>query len=236
MIFDPMYLLMIAPAMLLALWAQWKVRSTYRAASQVPSQRGLSGAEAARAVLDANGLDRVGIERTHGHLSDHYDPRDKVLRLSDEVYEGRNLAALGIAAHEAGHAVQDAQRYGPLAIRNAMVPLAATGGQLSMLFIIGGAVLMAAGAALGQWVMFVGIGLFSLAVFFQVVNLPVEFDASRRAKLALVNYGIVPEAQMGPVRSVLSAAAMTYVAATATAIAELAYWLLRAGVLGGRDE
>jgi len=231
--FDPMYLLFVAPAILLALWAQYRVKSTYAAATEEPSPHGMTGAEAARRILDSNGLQHVNIERVEGFLSDHYDPREEVLRLSPDVYDGRNLAAVGIAAHEAGHAIQKARHYGPLAIRNGLVPLAATGGQISMLLIMVGFALMYA-SHMGRTVLLAGIGLFAVTVLFQIVNLPVEFDASRRAKAVLVESGMISRDELQPVERVLSAAAMTYVAATLTAVMQLIYFLWRAGLLGGR--
>lgn len=232
--FDPIYLLFIAPAALLALWAQFRVKSTYAHAGQMPSRRGLSGADAARTILDSNGLQHVNIECVQGFLSDHYDPRHEVLRLSPDVFDGHSLAAVGIAAHEAGHAIQKARHYGPLAIRNGLVPLAATGGQISMLLIMVGFGLMYAAGGMGRGVLLAGIALFAVTVIFQIVNLPVEFDASRRAKLALVESGIISQDELPPVRQVLSAAALTYVAATLAAIMQLIYFLWRAGLLGGR--
>jgi Zn-dependent membrane protease YugP len=199
---------------------------------------GITGADAAAEVLSAAGVTGVAIEPTEGFLSDHYDPTHKVLRLSPDVYHGQTLSAVGVAAHEAGHAIQDATRYPLLSLRNGLVPLAAWGGNLSFFIIIAGLVLSSMRAALGPTVLLIGIGAFSLTVLFQVVNLPVEFDASRRARLALVNHGLISERDDTVVGKVLNAAAMTYVAATATAILELVYWLIRAGVLGGssRDE
>jgi hypothetical protein len=236
--FDPMYFLFVGPAMLLALWAQFKVKSTFAAAAQTPVASGLDGAEAARLILDANNLQHVQIEEHEGMLSDHYDPREKVLRLSTEVYHGRNMAAVGVAAHEAGHALQDAQRYPLLAMRNGLVPLANTGGMLSGLLIMAGMVLMvmthgARTGGLGYTLMLAGVAAFGLTVIFQLVNLPVEFDASRRAKLVLNELHIVRDTEMQPIASVLSAAAMTYVAATLTAIMTLLYYLWRLGLLGG---
>ena len=179
MFFDPMYLLFIAPALLLGLWAQFRIKSTYAQAGQQPAP--LSGAAAARHMLDSAGLQHVGIEQVPGHLSDHYDPRHKVLRLSPEVYQNRSLAAVGIAAHEAGHAIQDAVRYAPLVIRNAAVPVAGFGSNIGMLLLILGFVMNM------PVVIWVGIGLFAAVVFFQLVNLPVEFDASNRAKRSSSN-------------------------------------------------
>ncbi len=228
MVFDPLYFLIVGPAMLLALWAQFKVKGTFAQASQVPVRTGINGAEATRRLLRLNGINNVGIEMVPGTLSDHYDPRAKMLRLSEDVYHGRSLAAVGIAAHEVGHAIQDQQRYGPLVIRNGLVPLASVGGNLSMILIMVGMVLAGAGTVLGKGLLFAGIGLFSLTVLFQLINLPVEFDASNRAKAQLIEAGIVTPDEMLPIRSVLSAAAMTYVAATITAVLTLIYFVLRA--------
>jgi uncharacterized protein len=228
MVFDPLYFLIVGPAMLLALWAQFKVKGTFASASQVPVRTGVTGAEATRRLLRLNGINNVGIEMVPGTLSDHYDPRAKVLRLSEDVFHGRSLAAVGIAAHEVGHAIQDQQRYGPLVIRNGLVPLASVGGNLSMILIMIGMVMAGAGTVLGKGLLFAGIALFSLTVIFQLINLPVEFDASNRAKAQLIEAGIVTADEMQPIRSVLSAAAMTYVAATITAVLTLIYFVLRA--------
>lgn len=229
MFFDPMYFIIIAPALLLALWAQLRIKMTYAAAQQMPAP--LSGAAAARHILDSAGLDGVQIEQVPGHLSDHYDPRDKVLRLSPEVYQSRSLAAVGIAAHEAGHAIQDARAYVPLVVRNAAVPVAGFGSNFGMLLVIIGAFFAAGNpqAALGHTIIWAGIALFSGVVFFQVVNLPVEFNASARAKNQLVALGIVPAAEMTYVNKVLNAAALTYVAATLQAILTLLYLVMRFG-------
>ncbi|REK11987.1 MAG: zinc metallopeptidase [Planctomycetota bacterium] len=223
--FDPWYLLYISPALLLALWAQFRVKSTYATARQQPAP--LSGAAAARHILDSDGLTDVQIEQIPGQLSDHYDPRDRVLRLSPEVYQGRTLASVGIAAHEAGHALQHAHDYAPLTVRNAAVPAASFGSGAGMWMIIGGMIF-----SIGALV-WIGMGLFACVVFFQLVNLPVEFNASSRAKAQLVQLGIVPQEEMGYVNSVLNAAAWTYVAATLQSVMVLLYFLMRAS--GGRD-
>jgi len=220
--FDWLYWAMLAPAMLLALWAQWRVRSTYASAQQEPAP--LSGAAAARHILDSAGLTDVLIEPTPGHLSDHYDPRDKVLRLSHEVYQSRSLAAVGIAAHEAGHALQDARNYAPLVIRNAAVPVANIGSGLGIALVILGAAM-----APLKFLVIPGILLFGAVVFFQMVNLPMEFDASARAKRQLVELGIVPQQDMAHVNGVLNAAAWTYVAATLQSVLMLLYLLMRFG-------
>ncbi len=236
MIFDPLYFIILAPALLFAMWAQWRVQSAFARARQVPVR--YSGAEAARMMLDRNGLHQVGIEPIEGMLSDHYDPRSKVLRLSPGVFGERSAAAVGIAAHEAGHALQDAQGYAPLVIRNAAVPLAATGGNLSMIIFIVGLFLSAASGlkTIGMMLVLGGIALYAFVVFFQLVNLPVEFDASARAKRALHEMGMVDAYSAAEVSRVLNAAAMTYVAATVSAVLTLLYLLIRSGLLGGRDD
>lgn len=228
--FDPVYLLFLAPAMLLALWAQLRVRSAYQEAMQIPSRSGLTGAEGADEVMHAAGVSGVRIEPVEGFLSDHYVPGEKVLRLSPDVYAGRSLAALGIAAHEAGHAIQDAYRYPLLVARNFLVPLAGFGSNVSWIIIMVGFAL----ASLA-WIK-IGILAFSLTVLFQLVNLPVEFDASRRAHAALVNGGIVSPGEAVYVRKVLGAAAWTYVAATLSSVLTLLYFLFRSGLLGGRRD
>ncbi|MEO1498625.1 MAG: zinc metallopeptidase [Planctomycetota bacterium] len=225
MFFDPMFFLFVGPAMLVGLWAQWRTKSQYAKASKQPAS--LSGAAAARHMLDSAGLQSVGIEPIPGELTDHYDPRAKVLRLSQGVYGPRTMAAVGIAAHEAGHALQDAKGYAPLVIRNLAVPAAGFGSGAGVWMIIGGAMLSGSMPEFGDTLIWAGIIAFSAVVFFQLVNLPVEFDASNRAKKQLVSYGIVPESEMGAVNGVLNAAAWTYVAATLTAIATLAYYLWR---------
>lgn len=227
MIFDPVYFLFLAPGILLAMWAQWKVHSAYQEASQIPSRQGLTGAHAAHEVMHAAGVSGVQVEGVEGFLSDHYDPSNKVLRLSPGVYGSNSLAALGIAAHEAGHAIQDARRYPLLVVRNAIVPLASIGSNFAWLIIVVGFVMSL------MPVVLLGIGVFSLTVLFQLVNLPVEFDASRRARIALVEGGLVTAEEDREVKKVLDAAALTYVAATLTSVLTLLYFLFRAGVLGG---
>lgn len=224
MFFDPLYFIILAPAILLALWAQMKVRSTYTEAQHIPAQ--LSGAAAARHVLDSAGLYHVEIEQVPGQLTDHYDPRHKVLRLSPEVYQRRSLASVGIAAHEAGHAIQDAHAYAPLVVRNAAVPIANFGGGFSMLLFFIGMVMGA--TTLGIALVWAGIALFGGVVFFQLVNLPVEFNASSRAKEQLVSLGIIDQQGLVYVNKVLNAAAWTYVAGTLQALLTLLYLILRA--------
>lgn len=230
MIFDPMYFLFLAPALLLGFWAQWRVKSAYAQASKLPARSGMTGAEAAYRILEAHGVSNVEVEPTRGFLGDHYDPKHKVLRLSPEVYAGRSLASVGIAAHEVGHAIQDRVGYAPLKIRNGIVPLASIGSNLSWVLLIGGMMMGWFGLTIA------GIALFSVVVLFQLINLPVEFDASKRARDVLVRHGIIAPSEDAAVAKVLSAAALTYVAATLTAILTLVYFLFRSGLLGGRRD
>ncbi len=235
--FDPMYFLIVGPAMLLALWAQFRVKATYAQAMRVPAESGMSGAEAAHMLMQSYGIRNVGIEQSHGMLSDHYDPRAKMLRLSPDVYHGRSVAALGIAAHEAGHAIQDATGYAPLRFRNGIVGFAMLGSHLSWILIIVGFALGAAGTFLGKSLLIAGIVLFSATVLFQLINLPVEFDASRRAKDLLRSAGIVRDGEeYGAMRRVLNAAAWTYVAATLSAALTLLYYVIQSGLLGSRGD
>lgn len=229
MFFDPAYFLIILPGVALALYASMKVKSTFARASQIPSRMGYSGADVAQAILDAEGIHDVAIEPTQGYLSDHYDPRAKVLRLSPDVYQGRSLAAAGVAAHEVGHAIQHAHGYAPLSLRNSVVPMASIGSSLSWVFIMIGI-----GAAM-QTLAIVGCALFTMVVVFQVVNLPVEFNASKRAREVLLTHGLVTTQEDREIGKVLNAAAMTYVAATVTAILTLLYYLWRSGLIGGHS-
>lgn len=224
MFFDPMYFVYVGPAILLALWAQVKVKSAYANASRLRPRSGLSGAETAQRILNAYGISNVAIEPVKSFLGDHYDPQHKVLRLSPDVYQGRSLASLGIAAHEVGHAIQDAAGYGPLAIRNGLVPMASIGSNISILLIIAGLVLsaMVPGA---HFLAVTGLGLFAVVVLFQLVNLPVEYNASARARQILLSNGMITADEDRVVGKVLSAAALTYVAATITAILTLLYYV-----------
>ena len=217
--FDPMYFLYVGPFLLLGLYAQLKVKSTYQKASRMPAP--LSGAAAARYILDSSGATNVTIEITEGHLTDHYDPRGKVLRLSEQIYHTCSLAAVGIAAHEAGHAIQDARNYMPLVVRNAAVPAAKLGPSVGIWMLIIGFFLKL------PLLLMLGIGLFSAFVAFQIINLPVEFNASTRARRELVALGIIDSDQAMVVKQVLDAAAWTYVAATLQAIATLLYYVTR---------
>ena len=223
MFFDPIYLLFLAPGVLLALWAQWRVSSAFQNAHQIPAASGFSGAETAQEILRANGIRTVDVETVPGQLTDHYSPDEKVLRLSPDVYEGRSLASLGIAAHEVGHAIQDAKRYPLLSLRNGLVPLANIGGSIGWIMIAVGLVFTMSG------LVWAGIAVFSATVLFQLVNLPVEFDASRRARQELLASGLIAREEEAEVKRVLNAAALTYVAATLTSILTLAYFIFRAG-------
>lgn len=227
MFFDPIYLVFLAPGMLLAMWAQWRIHRAYQEASRYAPRSGYCGAEAADAVLRAAHVPGVQIEPVEGFMSDHYVPGERILRLSPDVYSGRSLAALGVAAHEAGHAIQDATRYPLLVMRNSLVPLASIGSNAAWIILLIGFFMH-----LFELIL-VGIAVFSLTVIFQLVNLPVEFDASRRARLALADGGLVTPEEDVVVGKVLNAAALTYVAATLTSVLTLLYFLFRAGLLGG---
>lgn len=217
---DPLYVVLIGPALLLALWAQGKVSSAYQEFSRVPARNGLSGAEVARRMLEAAGIDDVRVEPIGGRLTDHYDPRAKVVRLSEGVYYGATVAAQGIAAHEVGHVLQHATGYVWLGLRNAIIPATQFGSQLAFpLFFIGLLTRL-------EPLMNLGILLFSLAVLFQVITLPVEFNASSRALAALADGGYLATDEARGARSVLQAAALTYVAALVMAAMQLIYLLL----------
>jgi Zn-dependent membrane protease YugP len=209
------------------------VRSAYAKYSKIGNAAGVTGAEAAKIILRSAGIDGVRIEPVQGWLSDHYSPKEKVLRLSPENYSGTSIAAVGIAAHESGHAIQDAQRYAPLVIRNIAVPAASIGSTFGWIAVVIGASMSAAGQI--SIIAWLGLLLLGAVVFFQLINLPVEFDASRRALQVLPATGILTAEENEGARSVLTAAAMTYVAATVAAIAELLYWAWRLGLLGGSN-
>ena len=217
-------ILVLIPAMIFAFWAQIRVNSTFKKYAKIPSRRGLTGAEAARRVLDANGLRHITIERVHGHLTDHFDPTAGVIRLSDATYASTSVAAIGVAAHEAGHAVQHAEGYVPIKVRSAIIPLTRFGSFLAMpLFLIG--LLMGGGSYLGYGIgtifMVTGILFFSFSTLFQLVTLPTEFNASARAMKALEDGGLLTADELPAARATLSAAPMTYVAALASSLASL---------------
>ncbi len=224
MFFDPMYFVFLIPGLLFSLWAQSKVKGAYSKYRQIPNSARVTGAQAARAVLDANGLQDVPIEAVPGELTDHYDPRKRVLRLSQAVYSQPSIASIGIAAHEAGHAIQHAQAYAPLKARTAIVPAVQVGSQLGFILFFAGLLLSITGLA---WV---GVGLFALTTVFALITLPVEFDASRRARAALVQVGLVDGGVGGGsesqgVAAVLSAAAWTYVAGFVASLLNLLYYV-----------
>ena len=219
--FDPLYIIISLPALALGLWAQMKVKSAFNKYSRVPAGRGTSGAQVARRVLDSNGLGHVNVEETRGFLSDHYDPRSRTLRLSPQVYQSNSVAAVGVAAHEAGHALQHSTNYAPLTLRSAIVPGVQIGSWLGpIIFIIG----MFLGPGLGFMVSLLGLILFAAVAVFTLVTLPVEFNASTRAKEVLVAQGFVGQQEMQGVNAVLNAAALTYVAAAIQAITTLLYY------------
>ena len=227
MLFDPLYLLFILPGLALSMWASFRTKSSFDKYSQVRSARGLSGAEAARIVLDREGLQDVTIERANGFLSDHYNPATRSLALSEPVYDSRSIAAIGVATHEAGHAVQHARHYKPLWLRSTLVPTASIGSSIGYLVMLGGLMLQASNMVL------VGAVLFSMVLLFQIVTLPVEFDASARAKRLVLEHGIVTSSEREGIDRVLNAAALTYVAAAFSTLLTLLYFLMRSGLLGG---
>jgi Zn-dependent membrane protease YugP len=229
-----MYWLVIGAGIALSLWAQARVKGTFRKYSSVATQSRMSGAEVARGILEQNSIRGVRIEPIRGSMTDHYDPRTRTLRLSEPVYGGNSMAAFGVAAHEVGHAIQHASGYAPLGFRSAWVPVANLGGGVSMLVLILAALLGGAATAIGQAAALVGVILFATTTVFTLVTLPVEFDASRRALLALESGGFVNSAELAGARKVLNAAAMTYVAAFVTSLLTLVYWAYRLGLLGGR--
>lgn len=229
MYFDPLFILFIIPTMILGFIAQNMVQSRFKKYAQVRTYRGLTGAQAAREILDSNGLYDVKIEEAGGgQLSDHYDPRARVLRLSAEVARYPSVAAVGVAAHEAGHAIQHARGYFPLQVRSALVPVVQIGSQLGPLIIMGGLILYAAAAlTVGYYIAWLGVILYGAVALFSLITLPVEIDASNRAKQLLYQYNIVDKAELSGVSSVLGAAAWTYVVAALAAIMQVLYWVLR---------
>ena len=224
--FDSTYLLVLIGAVL-CIWAQMRVKSTYKKYARVRSRSGMTGAQAAQRILQLSGIYDVRIEHVSGELTDHYDPSKKVLRLSDSVYSSDSIAAIGVAAHECGHAVQHDKGYAPLNFRTALVPVANIGSRVGIPIIILGAIL-----SMNQFLIHIGIWVFALAVLFQLVTLPVEYNASGRALAMLGNYGMLAQDEVKGCRKVLSAAALTYVAAAATAVLQLLRLILLFG--GGR--
>jgi uncharacterized protein len=226
---DPLFLLIVSPGLILAAVATWKTKSTFKKYSRIAAASGLTGGEAARRMLDAEGVGGVQIERVQGFLSDHYDPSKKTLRLSPNVYSSRSLAAVGVACHEAGHAIQHARAYAPLGLRTALVPATQFASSAAYpLFFVG---------LFLSWttLIHVGVILFACSVLFALVTLPVEWDATARAKRVLVRDGIVAPGEAAGAASVLNAAFLTYVASAVTSLLTLLYFLMRAGLLGGDD-
>jgi len=226
--FDPTWFLLMLPPFIFMIYAQVKVHLAFRKYSRVANMHHISGARAAEMLLRSSGLDDVGVERIERHLGDHYDPRHKVLRLSPEVYAAPSVAALGIVAHEIGHAVQDEKGYAFLRLRSALVPAASVGSQLGWICVLLGLVLYLLAGQFGLTVVWTGIFLFAAAVLFSLVTLPVEFNASSRAREMLKSGGLVSVEEYNGVSAVLSAAALTYVASFLQALAQLLYFVLLA--------
>jgi uncharacterized protein len=226
--FDPVYLLFAVPGLILAMAASFYTKSTFAKYSKIAASTSLTGAGAAQRMLNAEGIYDVKIELVDGFLSDHYDPRDKTLRLSTDVYTQNSLSSIGVACHEAGHAIQHAHSYGPLALRTTMVPATNICSSLSYIVII-------AGFFLSKELILIGAILFSVAVLFSIVTLPVEWDASARAKKMMVSAGIVSPDEAAMAGHVLNAAFLTYVAAAVSAILTLLYYLMRSGVFGNNE-
>lgn len=227
--FDPTYLLLI-PGILLALWAQSKVQFTFNKYSKVPANSGASAATVARSILDYNGLSDVPVEMVAGHLTDHYDPSAKVLRLSESVYHSTSIAAIGVAAHEAGHAIQHQTEYTPLKVRSMLVPVAQIGSNASWFLILLGVLL--SNPMMARF----GVLLFSAAVLFQLVTLPVEYNASSRALVVLEGGGYLDRDEVGGAKKVLNAAALTYLAAALISILQLIRLIILTRFYGGNDD
>ena len=232
--FDMFYVILVLPCIIFSLWASARVNSTFKKYSVQYSRRRITGAEAAQRVLHANGVHDVRIERVAGNLTDHYDPKTNVIRLSDSVYNSTSTAAIGVACHEAGHAVQYAQEYAPIKIRAAIIPITNIGSKLAMPLILIGLLLTFLETA-SFFFVYAGIACFGLSLVFQLVTLPVEFNASRRAMDAIANTDILTSEEQVGARKTLSAAAMTYVAATAVALAQLLRLLIIFGRRRRRD-
>lgn len=225
--FDWTYLVLVLPCLILSLWASSNVNSTFRKYSKQYSLRRLTGAEAAQRVLSANGVRGVRIEHISGNLTDHFDPKSNVIRLSDQVYSNTSTAAIGVACHEAGHAVQYAEGYAPIKLRAAIIPVTNIGSRMALPLILLGVLF----SSFGNTLIYLGIGCFALSLVFQLVTLPVEFNASRRALQAIASGNLLTEEEQQGARKTLTAAALTYVAATAVSLAQLVRLL---ALFGGR--
>ena len=228
--FDPLYFVFLAPGLALSLYATFRTKSTFSKYAKIGSRSGLTGAQAAQLMLNKHGVSGVRIERSGGFLTDHYDPREKALRLSEDVYSSQSLSAIGVACHEAGHAMQDAHGYVMLNLRTALVPATNFSSTFAYIVMIAGFFLQMAGLIL------IGVGLFTVGVVFSLVTLPVEWDASRRARIAIDEAGMLSPEESRHASKVLNAAFLTYVAAAVTSLLTLLYYLFRLGVLGGGDE
>ena len=234
MFFNPMFLVFALPGLALAMWARFRLNRTFGKYSKVATTRGMTGAQVARSLLDAYGLHHVAVEKVPGQLTDHYDPRSHTLRLSDATHDSNSVAAAGVAAHEMGHALQHAENYAPLNLRGAMVPATNFGNNLGPWFVMGGLLLSSfTGSQFGILIAWAGVALFGLAVLFSLVTLPVEFDASRRAKKLLHQEGLLYQDEIQGVDKVLDAAALTYVAAAISAIGTMLYYVF---LLVGRGD
>ena len=229
---DWTYIILVLPAVILSIWASARVNSTFNKYSRVSNMAGLTGAEVARRILYENGLYDVRIEMTHGHLSDHYDPRTNVVRLSESTYNNTSSAAIGVAAHEVGHAIQHATNYAPLKMRNAIIPITNIGSKLSIPLILIG-ILLSAFGSIFAYVAYAGVACFSLCAIFQLLTLPTEFNASKRALKAIEDGGFLTDEETVGAKRVLSAAAMTYVAALAVTVAQLLRLILLVSSLNG---
>jgi len=227
--FDPLYIFMMIPVFIISIIAQMWVKNAYAKYSRIPNRSKITGAEAAQIIARRMGL-QINVELTSGLLSDHYDPRTRTLRLSPHVYNGYSIAAVGIAAHEAGHAIQHAYGYAPLQLRSALVPVTMLGSNLAWPLIFVGFIF--------HWLSLIKLGIlfFTAVVVFQLITLPVEFNASQRALKVLHDTNILTKRELSGAREVLTAAALTYVAAATAAILQLLYFLIRAGLIGGREE
>jgi len=232
MYFDMTYMLLVVlPGMVLSGGASWMVKNTFKKYETVGTQRGLTGAEAAHLMLERAGVTNCRIEPIGGRLNDHYDPRSRTLRLSQPVYDARSISAIGVACHEAGHALQHATGYKFLQMRSKLVPITNLSSKMAMPVLMVGMMMLSLAPLLGQWVVIAGVVLFSAAVVFSVVTLPVEWDASARAKTAMVNAGIVNQQEAGAAAKVLNAAFLTYLASAIASIMTLIYYLHRSGLL-----
>ena len=231
--FDWTYLVLVLPCVILSLWASSRVNSTFKKYSSHYSMRHITGAQAAQRVLSANGVGGVRIERISGNLTDHYDPKTNVIRLSDGVYDSTSVAAIGVACHEAGHAVQYAVDYAPIKLRSAIIPVTNFGSKLAMPLLMLG-IILSAFADMSYTLVYIGIACFGLSLVFQLITLPVEFNASRRAMQAIEGGNLLTEEEQRGAKKTLSAAAMTYVAATAVALAQLLRLLILFGGRGRR--